>query len=134
LILESHVILYVLWLIKYITWWNILLDEIHYWMKYITCTWWNTLLNEIHYWMKYITWWNTLLDEIYYLMKYITLWNTLRYESRYTRNGALLCQIGTHADWIKKIWKRLNTTINWNTKILPLVTYVLQAHWNIPKG
>ena len=84
---------------KYITWLNTLLDEIYYWMKYITgwntlhvldeihylmkyITGWNTLLDEIHYWMKYITGWNTLLDEIHYLMKYITLWYTLRYESR----------------------------------------------------
>ena len=47
--------------------WNTLLDEIHYWMKYITG--WNILLDEIHHWMKYITWWNTLLYEIHYVMK-----------------------------------------------------------------
>jgi hypothetical protein len=29
----------------------------------------------------------------------------------YTRNGTLFCQIGTHGDWIKEIWKRLNTAI-----------------------
>jgi hypothetical protein len=50
---------------KYITWLNTLLDEIYYWMKYITG--WNTLhiLDEIHYLMKYITGWNTLMDEIH---------------------------------------------------------------------
>ena len=93
---------------KYITWLNTLLDEIYYWMKYITG--WNTLhvLDEIHYLMKYITGWNTLLDEIYYLMKYITWWNTLLYETHYVIKVAVSESSGCY------IWSTVFSWLNMN--------------------